>query len=76
MIKVILSFDIEDFATPQSDDAAKGPAGLMSMHGVRGCFCLAGDKVRALVGRGRHDVIAELVEHEMDYHTWTAKPVE
>jgi len=71
MIKVILSFDTEDFVTPQSDDAAGVLAGIMSKHGVRGCFCMVGDKMRALVRRGRHDVLAKLRDHEIDYHTNT-----
>ena len=71
MIRVILSFDTEDFVSPRSDDAAKALAQIMASHRVRGCFCMVGDKVRALLARGRRDVIDALREHEIHYHTNT-----
>ncbi|MBM4047131.1 MAG: hypothetical protein FJ279_18670, partial [Planctomycetes bacterium] len=69
--KVIISFDTEDFVTPESDDAAKRLADILTKHKVRGCFCVVGDKARALVARGRRDVIAALRQHEIHYHTNT-----
>ncbi|MBM4084682.1 MAG: hypothetical protein FJ272_07825, partial [Planctomycetes bacterium] len=55
----------------ESDDAAKRLADILTKHKVRGCFCVVGDKARALVARGRRDVIGALRQHEIHYHTNT-----
>jgi len=42
-MEMILSFDTEDFVTPQSDDALLMLATELTRHGIRGCFALVGD---------------------------------
>ena len=68
-VYVVLWFDTEDFVTPESDDAAKRLAELLSLNGVRGTFKLVGEKVRALERRGRYDVISAIKQHDVGYHT-------
>ena len=69
MTSMIFSFDTEDFVTPESDDALLGLARLLTQHGLRGSFALVGDKVRALLARGRRDVIDACREHDIQYHS-------
>ncbi len=71
MTRVILSFDTEDFLTPEADDAVLRCAQILAKHGVRGCFCLVGERARALRQRGRLDVIQALRQHEIEYHSDT-----
>ncbi len=68
-MEMILSFDTEDFVTPESDDALLMLATELGRRGLRGCFALVGDKLRGLIERGRHDVIEALRAHEIDYHS-------
>jgi hypothetical protein len=69
MTSMIFSFDTEDFVTPESDDALLGLARILTQHGLRGSFALVGDKVRALLARGRRDVIDACREHDIQYHS-------
>lgn len=69
MVSLIFSFDTEDFVTPESDDALLGLARILTQHGLRGSFALVGDKVRALLARGRRDVIDACREHDIQYHS-------
>jgi hypothetical protein len=69
MLSIILSFDTEDFVTPESDDALAFLAEELRRRDIRGCFALVGDKLRALRQRGRQDVIDRLRDHEVDYHS-------
>jgi hypothetical protein len=69
MARLILSFDTEDFVTPESDDALLMLTTELTQRGLRGNFALVGDKLRALLQRGRRDVIAALAAHELDYHS-------
>ena len=69
MARLVLSFDTEDFVTPESDDALLMLATELAQRGLRGNFALVGDKLRALLQRGRRDVIAALAAHEVDYHS-------
>ena len=69
MIHLIFSFDTEDYETPGSDDAAKIWADLLDRHGFTGCFCVVGEKARALRDRGRRDVIEALARHEISTHS-------
>ncbi len=71
MVSVIFSFDVEDFITPEADDAALRWAQLLAKHGVKGCFCVVGEKARVLRERGRVDVIKALKQHEIGYHSDT-----
>ncbi len=69
MASLILSFDTEDFVTPESDDALGFLAEELARRDLPGCFALVGDKARALRERGRADVLARLADHEVDYHS-------
>jgi hypothetical protein len=63
--------DVEDPINPLADDAAKDLAELFSGAGVRGSFCMTGEKCRTLVSRGRQDVIDAFLPHCLGLHTDT-----
>jgi hypothetical protein len=68
-VYVTLWFDTEDYILPQSDDAAKRLAEILTDIGVKGTFKIVGEKARVLERRGRLDVIRALQKHEIGYHT-------
>src|SRR5947209_20508826 len=68
-VKLILSFDTEDYETPASDDAEKIWAEMLARYGLTGCFCVVGEEARALRDRGRRDVLAALAQHEIASHS-------
>jgi hypothetical protein len=70
-VYVVLWFDTEDYILPQSDDAAKRVAEILSRLGVRATFKVVGEKGRTLERRGRRDVIEALAQHEIGYHSNT-----
>jgi peptidoglycan/xylan/chitin deacetylase (PgdA/CDA1 family) len=70
-VYVVLWFDTEDYILPQSDDAAKRVAEILSHEGVRATFKVVGEKGRTLERRGRRDVIEALAQHEIGYHSNT-----
>lgn len=68
-VYVTLWFDTEDYVLPQSDDAAKRLAEMLTRLGVKATFKVVGEKARVLEQRGRTDVIAALKKHEIGYHS-------
>lgn len=68
-IYVTLWFDTEDYVLPQSDDAAKRLAEMLTRLGVKATFKIVGEKARVMEQRGRKDVIAALKKHEIGYHS-------
>ena len=68
-VYVVLWFDTEDYILPESDDAAKRVAEMLTGQGVRATFKVVGEKARTLERRGRGDVIAALRRHEIGYHS-------
>jgi peptidoglycan/xylan/chitin deacetylase (PgdA/CDA1 family) len=70
-VYIVLWFDTEDYILPQSDDAALRIADMLTRLGVRATFKVVGEKGRTLERRGRTDVIAALVRHEVGYHSNT-----
>ncbi len=68
-VYVTLWFDTEDYVLPQSDDAAKRLAEMLTRLGVKATFKIVGEKARVLEQRGRKDVIAALKKHEIGYHS-------
>ena len=60
MPRIVFSFDTEDFVSPHSDDMAKSLAETLARNGLRGSFCMVASRARALVERGRTDVLDEL----------------
>lgn len=70
-MKVLLSFDTEDFVTPEADDAVLYYARTLSERGIRGTFFVVAERVRVLKQRGRVDVLREMARHDIGYHTNT-----
>jgi hypothetical protein len=68
-VNVTLWFDTEDYILPESDDAAKRLAEILTSVGVKGTFKVVGEKARVLERRGRMDVIRALQKHEIGYHS-------
>ncbi len=66
---VLFWFDVEDCSVPQSDDAAKTLAEILTHHGVRGTMKLVGQKARVMRDRIRYDVIDALNYHAIGFHT-------
>lgn len=57
-----LRFDVEDFLTPESDDALLAMMDSMRRVGLPGSYGLVGKKVVALEQRGREEILARLRE--------------
>jgi Polysaccharide deacetylase len=70
-IYVTLWFDTEDYVLPQSDDAARRVAEVLTRSDVKATFKVVGEKARTLDQRGRQDVIDALKKHEIGYHSNT-----
>jgi hypothetical protein len=70
-VYVVLWFDTEDYILPQSDDAAKRLAEMLTRLGIKATFKVVGEKARVLERRGRTDVIRALLKHEIGYHANT-----
>jgi len=68
-IRLIFSFDSEDYETPASDDAEKWWAEAMTRHGFTACVCVVGELARTLDSRGRRDVVQAMSRHEISFHS-------
>lgn len=69
---LVVTFDVEDYITPESehiDDIPKWLAEIMTEEGVPGTFFVIGEKARSLEKRGRLDVIAAMARHDIGSHT-------
>jgi hypothetical protein len=69
---LVVTFDTEDYITPESeriDDIPKWLAEAMTEEGVTGTFFVIGEKARSLEKRGRRDVIAAMARHDIGSHT-------
>lgn len=69
VVYVLFWFDVEDYLTPESDDALAGCIEVLESHGVRGTFKLVGEKLRVLKARGRSDILESLKRQDVGYHT-------
>ena len=69
MTQVVLSFDSEDYVTPEAADAEKFWADELSARGMRGSFQCVAELIRSLQRRRREDVIEAMGRHEIGYHT-------
>ena len=67
--EVLFCFDTEDFTNPRSADGAKELAELFTSEGITAHFVMVGYFARALVERGRYDVIEALKPHLKLSHT-------
>jgi len=66
-----LKFDTEDIYYPPEyriDDIPGWLAEIMTDVGVRGTFCVFGEKARTLKQRGRTDVLEALARHDLASH--------
>jgi hypothetical protein len=68
---VSVFMDVEDPINLLADQAALDLAALFTEVGVRGSFCLTGEKCRTLVARGRQDVLNAYRPHCLGLHTDT-----
>lgn len=69
---LVVTFDVEDYITPESehiDDIPKWLAEIMTEEGVTGTFFVIGEKARSLEKRGCQDVIAAMAKHDIGSHT-------
>lgn len=68
-MRIIISFDTEDFTDPASNDALLRICQTLSERGVGASFGLVGEKARFIRDLGRRDVIEALNRHCIAYHT-------
>ncbi len=66
---VSVFMDVEDPINPLADDAALAVLKVFKDAGVRGSFCITGEKCRTLAARGRMDVVDLLQPHCLGLHT-------
>jgi len=64
-------FDVEDYVTPESDEALKGLLQAFEARGAQATWKLVGEKARALEARGRTDILRLLQRQDIGYHTDT-----
>jgi len=62
-------FDVEDYITPESDEALASLLRIFQERGATGTWKLVGEKYRVLRERGRSDIIAALHKQDVGYHT-------
>jgi hypothetical protein len=62
-------FDVEDYLTPESDDALKGLLEVFEACGVQATWKMVAEKTRVLEARGRSDIIRLLQRQDIGYHT-------
>ncbi|MFB3891655.1 MAG: hypothetical protein ACE15C_06480 [Phycisphaerae bacterium] len=68
----ILKFDVEDVYYPPEyriDDIPGWLARIMTEEGLRGTFCVTGEKARTMKDRGRNDVLEAMAAHDIFSHT-------
>jgi hypothetical protein len=68
-VRLIFSFDSEDYITPAAAEAEKWWAETMTKHGITACIAIVGELVRTLQKRGRKDVLSAMSVHEIAYHS-------
>lgn len=68
-VPVLFWFDVEDYLTPESDDALKGLLEAFESVGVQATWKVVAEKARALEDRGRGDIIRLLQRQDIGYHT-------
>ncbi|NRA36859.1 MAG: hypothetical protein HRU15_01855, partial [Planctomycetes bacterium] len=72
MIDILSTYDVEEVHFPnpsQSDDFLKFAADTHTDLGIPGVFLLMGEKLDAIVERGRSDVIAAIRKQHLGIHT-------
>jgi hypothetical protein len=66
---IILSFDSEDWLTPEAADGERWWADELHSRGIRGSFQCVAEMIRVLQRTGRDDVIDAIARHEIGYHS-------
>lgn len=67
--KILLWFDVEDYATIESDDAFAELLEMLDEVGVRSTIKFCAKKLELLRERGRTDILEKLSSHELSFHT-------
>jgi len=62
-------FDVEDYVTAESDVALGRLIEIMNRHEVKATYKMVGEKVRGLQRRGHADIVKQLAEQDIGYHT-------
>ena len=68
-IKILLWFDVEDYVTPESNDAFLKLLQMLDELGVRATIKFCTEKVERLKRLGRDDIFRYLPNHELAFHT-------
>ena len=68
-IKILLWFDVEDFITPESDEAFLKLLEMLDGLGVRATIKFCTKKVERLKELGREDILRYLPNHELAFHS-------
>ncbi len=68
-LKIMLWYDVEDFITPEADDALLALLDMMEELGIRSSLKFVAEKIRVLQERSRTDILDRLASHEICYHT-------
>lgn len=66
---ILFWFDVEDCSIPQSDDAARIIAEILTELGIKATMKVVGQKARMLRSRLGYDVIDALGRHVIGYHS-------
>lgn len=67
--KILLWFDVEDYATIESDDAFAELLEMLEEVGARSTIKFCAKKLQLLQERGRTDILSRLKNHEISFHT-------
>ena len=67
--KILLWFDVEDYLTPESDDALLELLSMLEESGVKATLKFCTRKMELLHTRGRMDILTKLANHEFSFHT-------
>ena len=67
--KILLWFDVEDYATIESDGAFAELLTMLDETGVRATIKFCAKKLDLLRQRGRTDILSRLASHELSFHT-------
>src|SRR5438874_3389550 len=68
-VRLIFSFDCEDYITPEAAEAERWWAEALTRHDLPGCLCVVGELARSLRERGQRETIRAMSRHEISYHS-------
>jgi peptidoglycan/xylan/chitin deacetylase (PgdA/CDA1 family) len=74
-VRLFFWFDVEDYVTPESDEALGRLVDIFDRRGLSATFKMVGEKVRGLRQRGHEAILSKLRAHDIGYHTdYHSKP--